>query len=234
MSGGYPAVLLLIALVGLGCRGSDGASPADLGSRRNSVGYRVIDLPYPAGPKGDTLTLAVWYPTTAEPSPLHYGGRVHGHVAVDGAVDTEHGPYPLLLYSHGYGGCALAAAFFTEALAGQGWIAVAPDHHDKQSAVRTRTGAQEGWDRRAFVRDAKRITESGPEDRAAYLYRLDEMRLALDGILASEPFGAIIDTGRIAVGGHSLGGFTALGVAGTIPEYQDERVRAILLFSTGA
>jgi predicted dienelactone hydrolase len=53
-------------------------------------------------------------------------------------------------------------------------------------------------------------------------------------MLASGMFGKLIDKGKIAVGGHSLGGFTALGLCGTIEERRDDRIRAVLLFSTGA
>jgi predicted dienelactone hydrolase len=53
-------------------------------------------------------------------------------------------------------------------------------------------------------------------------------------MLGSDPFGRLIDTDRIAVGGHSFGGFTALGVCGTIPVRHDPRIKAVLLFSTGA
>ncbi len=67
-----------------------------------------------------------------------------------------------------------------------------------------------------------------------YYYRLDEMRLVLDGMLASDMFGTLIDADRIAVGGHSFGGFTALGLCGTIKERYDPRINAVLLFSTGA
>jgi len=60
------------------------------------------------------------------------------------------------------------------------------------------------------------------------------MQAVLDGILVTKPFARLIDKSRIAVGGHSFGGFTALGISGTIKERHDARVKAVLLFSTGA
>ncbi|MCM8756971.1 MAG: hypothetical protein NC823_00635 [Candidatus Omnitrophica bacterium] len=48
------------------------------------------------------------------------------------------------------------------------------------------------------------------------------------------PLSPLIDENQIAVGGHSFGGFTALGVSGTLKEYHDARVKALLLLSTGA
>lgn len=53
-------------------------------------------------------------------------------------------------------------------------------------------------------------------------------------MLTFDTFGRFIDRDRIAVGGHSFGGFTALGVCGTIKEYSDARINAVLLLSTGA
>jgi predicted dienelactone hydrolase len=53
-------------------------------------------------------------------------------------------------------------------------------------------------------------------------------------MLNHESFDRLIDRKQIAVGGHSLGGYTALGLCGTIKERHDARIRAVLLFSTGA
>ena len=199
-----------------------------------NVGYRVVDFKYRKDKQEKTLTVAVWYPTAAEPSPHNYGGPTNGKVAIDAAPLAEKGPYPMLVFSHGYGGGGLGAVFFTERLATRGWIVVAPDHHDRHSAVRIRDGQSENFNRWDFWRYVKDIVASGPGDRDKYLYRLDEMRLVIDNLAASEDFREIIDSSRVAVGGHSFGGYTALGICGTIEERYDPRVKAILLFSTGA
>jgi predicted dienelactone hydrolase len=201
---------------------------------RFDVGYRVLDFPCRENGRDETLTVAVWYPTAAEARPYSYGGPTRGRVAVDAAPLAEGGPYPLLVFSHGYGGGGIGSVFFTEALAARGWIVACPDHHDPQSAVRIRTGQAKRFDRFGMLRDAKAIGASGPGDRDRYSYRLDEMRLVLDRMLTSDAFGRLIDRARIAVGGHSLGGFTALGLCGTIPARRDARIKAVLLFSTGA
>ena len=44
----------------------------------------------------------------------------------------------------------------------------------------------------------------------------------------------MIDAGKIAIGGHSLGGFTAFGVSGTMPDRLDPRIKAALIYSSGA
>ena len=198
------------------------------------VGYQVLDLKYSKDWQEQELTVAVWYPTAAQPKSYNYGGPTSGIIAVDAAPLAKGGPYPLLVFSHGYGGGGLGSIFFTEHLAAKGWIVVAPDHHDRHSAVRIRTGQKKEFDRLGLLRHAKEIEFSSPRDRGKYLYRLDEMKLTLDRMLNHPSFGKLIDRDCIAVGGHSFGGFTALGLCGTIKERYDPRVKAVLLFSTGA
>lgn len=199
-----------------------------------NVGYTVIDLKGLVAGKEETLTVAVWYPTVVEPKEHVYGGPTRGRVAVDAAPFESAGPYPMLVFSHGYGGSGLAAVFLTEKLASLGWVVAAPDHHDRESAARIRTGANGDFDRIGLLKDARDITASGPKDRGGYVYRLDEMQLVLGELPRVKPFDSVIDTERVAVGGHSFGGFTALGVCGTIRERLDPRIRAVLIFSSGA
>lgn len=228
------SVALVIFFAIIGCTPlqlgvSAGAAPSPL-----NVGFQVLDFSYPKGSQGETLTVAVWYPTQAKPKLHKYGGSTTGMVAMNAEPDHAAAPYPLLVFSHGYGGSGLSSLFLTEALASRGWIVACPDHHDSHSAVRIRTGQNEDLDRRAFFREALAIAASGPHDRERYLYRLEEMQLVIERMLSSESFGPLIDKGRVAVGGHSFGGFTALGLCGTIPERHDPRIKAVLLFSTGA
>ena len=226
--------LCLIMLVNLSCAVSGFGSQDGFSAMQFNVGYRVIDLKYQIGEQEKILTVALWYPTVAQPKAYNYGGPTSGNVALDAEPSAERAPYPFLIFSHGYGGSGLSSVFFTEPLASRGWIVAAPDHNDTHSAVRIRTGHNDNFDGPHFVQRAKQIASSGPEGRSAYLYRLKEMKLVLDQILTSESFGKLIDRGRIAVGGHSLGGFTALGLCGTIEHWFDDRIKAVLLFSTGA
>jgi predicted dienelactone hydrolase len=211
-------------------------APVDTGNDgKFSVGYTVIDLPYRTGKKGTkTLTVAVWYPTTSTPARYTYGRPVSGMVALDAPPYRAERPYPLLVFSHGFGGSGLSAVFLNEQLAARGWIVAAPDHQDKYSAVRIRIGRNEDLDRIGFMLEAEKIGKSDADDRDKYLYRIDELRFVLDRMIGSSQFGKLIDRDRIAVGGHSLGGFTALGLCGTLEERRDDRIKAVLLYSTGA
>lgn len=222
-------ILGILIVTGAGTVGKEAAS-----RRQYNVGYQVLDFEYKTGGQSKMLTVAVWYPAAAQPKRHTYGGPTSGNVAVDAPPLANGGPYPLLVFSHGYGGSGIGSVFFTEALASRGWIVACPDHHDRFSAVRIRTGQVKDFNRRGLLRHAREISESSPDNRDKYLYRLDEIKLALDGMLASVPFKGLIDERRIAVGGHSFGGFTALGLCGTIRERHDPRIKAVLLFSTGA
>ena len=199
-----------------------------------NVGYRILDFKYPQSAGGKPLSVAVWYPTAAAPGPHTYGGPTSGRVAPGAVPLVDRGPYPLLVFSHGYGGGGISSVFFTEQLAARGWVVVAPDHFDKYPAVRSRTGPVADFDRAGFWRYAREIVASGPGDRHKYQYRLDEVTFVVDRIVDSKAFRKVIDSSRIAVGGHSFGGYTALGLCGTIKERHDPRIKAVLLFSTGA
>ena len=225
-------IFLILGILGCALINSDASEgvPQPL----YNVGYQVLDLKYPKDGQEQEITVAVWYPTATQPKSYNYGGPTSGSITVDAAPFAKGGPYPLLVFSHGYGGGGLGSVFFTEHLAAKGWIIVAPDHHDRHSAVRIRTGHKKEFDRLGLMRHAKKIAFSSPIDRGKYLYRLDEMKLTLNRMLKHPSFGKLIDRNCIAVGGHSLGGFTALGLCGTIKERYDPRVKAVLLFSTGA
>ena len=227
-------ILVLAFLIGLGSIPCKAAAAETRHIESFNIGYRILDLGHRGAGKASPITVAVWYPTAESPQKYTYGGPTRGNVAPDAKPDTQGGPYPLLVFSHGYGGSGIGSVFLTEPLAARGWVVAAPDHNDSHSAVRIRSGMKENFDRRGFLRYAQEIGNSGPEDRHPYLYRLDEMKSVLDGILESNPFKMLIDREKIAVGGHSFGGFTALGLCGTIDERRESRIRAVLLFSTGA
>ncbi|MBW2411521.1 MAG: hypothetical protein JRF72_17115 [Deltaproteobacteria bacterium] len=226
--------LSLIAVINVCCAASE-LNTAGIQDRDHFyVGYTILDLNLGDSQGNNTLTVAVWYPTGELPRSYTYGGPTEGKVATNAKPYSQQGPYPLLIFSHGYGGSGLGSVFLTEPLAARGWIVVAPDHHDRHSAVRIGSGQNEQFDRQGFLRHAREISNSGPGDRNKYLYRVDEIKQVLDQILQSKPFRDLIDKDRIAVGGHSFGGYTALGLCGTIDKYRDDRIKGLLLYSTGA
>lgn len=213
-------------------------SAANRGSQENTrkynVGFRVVTMEVNTGGTAKSLDVAVWYPTAAEPKNYCYSGPAYGQVAPGAAPLTDSGTFPMLAFSHGYGGCGLASSFFTEELASRGWIVACPDHHDSHNAARSATGPNRNLDRQGLIDGARDIVSTTPDGRGRFMYRPDELEATINGMISSSLFGTLIDTSRIAAGGHSFGGFTSISLCGTIPGYHDRRIKALLLFSTGA
>ena len=111
------------------------------------VGFRVFKWSYRAG-DGSTKPLAtvVWYPAASGVSARRhaYCPGIVGRAAQDAPANTAAGPFPLIVYSHGYGGSAIGSVFLAEYLAARGYVVAAPDHSDPISMMRNTgpTGAK--------------------------------------------------------------------------------------------
>jgi len=170
------------------------------------------------------LRAAVWYPTTSAETQFRYPGSLTSSMALDAPV-AACARYPLVVFSHGFGGCGVQSAFFTEELARAGYIVVAPDHNDALCKVDQPL-------RGNFLRRGKeRFVTPGKWTDATYRDRADDIRLALDEILRDPRFGPSIDASRIGAAGHSLGGYTILGLSGARASWKDDRIKAALVMS---
>ena len=77
------------------------------------------------------LTLAaVWYPTASAVTAFAYSRDISSTLAKDGQPLAACGPFPLVVFSHGLGGCGTQSIFLTETLARKGYVVVGPDYHD--------------------------------------------------------------------------------------------------------
>jgi len=140
----------------------------------------------------------------------------------------HHHDVPLILFSHGFGGCAQQSRTLTQALADAGYAVLAPNHKDK-GCKRYTTGLAAGlW---------KMMTGRGPDksfgNDAAWntgteVSRHDDVEALLDFALSHAPYDSAIDPSRIGLMGHSLGGYTVLGLAGGWPGWRDPRFKAVL------
>ncbi len=139
------------------------------------------------------------------------------------------GGYPVILFSHGFTGCATQSLFLTSALAQAGYLVVAPNHRD--------AGCGTGHDGKLFAtldtarpQTPFRTPEGWSE--ATYRDRAADLEAILDAILKDESWQGIpIDSSRVGLAGHSLGGYTVLGLAGAWPSWRDPRVKAVLALS---
>jgi predicted dienelactone hydrolase len=153
------------------------------------------------------LTLDVWFPIAeAGELPLHQYTLIpevyyESPAAVTATADqlATDGPFPLVVYSHGSGGLRYIASYYTEAIASYGYIVAAPDHTGN-TAVDRLVGAEAEFDVTALNR---------PNDVASTIDAMVDPTNTSTGVFAGS-----VDPERIAVTGHSFGGFTALASAG--------------------
>ena len=114
----------------------------------------------------------------------------------EAAPDTAHGPYPLVVFSHGNGGMRLQSLFFTEYLASHGYVVAAPDHIGNTLADLLIPGENE------FSSTAD-----------SFLYRPDDIRMVVERLRGMDDI-APVSAGDWGMTGHSLGAWTALRAAG--------------------
>ncbi|HLF58686.1 MAG TPA: dienelactone hydrolase family protein [Alphaproteobacteria bacterium] len=128
------------------------------------------------------------------------------------------GPWPVLVYSHGFNGCNTQTGFLMEALAASGYAIFAPNHRDAACAVMM-------WPTRPQppFGEVSEWNETTLRDRRDDIERLLNA-LARDPRYAAPPF----DWQNVGLIGYSLGGYTALGLAGAWETWKDPRVKAVL------
>lgn len=127
---------------------------------------------------------------------------------------------PLILFSHGMYMCPTQARFLTMALAERGYIVIAPRHADSNCEISI-------WPELARMgfKPSPLWTESDFRDRA------EDIRRIVQTLPLDPRFRTRVDISRIALAGHSLGGYTVLGLGGAWPSWRLEGVRAILALS---
>lgn len=181
------------------------------------IGYRIVIL--------NGVKTAVWYPTLSKETIYDYSKDFSTNLAVDAQPIGDCGSFPLVVFSHGFGGCGTQTIFFTEALAREGYIVVAPDHGDALCSVDNKSGNFADLSKEPSLFDPAKWSE------ASYISRRDDIKKVIDGVLDHSDFRNVTNKDKIAIAGHSLGGYVALGLAGGWESWRDNRVKAILLFS---
>ena len=141
---------------------------------------------------------------------------------------AHHHDVPLILFSHGFGGCAQQSRSLTQALADAGYAVLAPNHKDK-GCKRYTTGLAAGlWKMMTGRGPDKSFGDDATWDAGTEISRRDDMEALLDFALTHAPYKAAVDPARIGAMGHSLGGYAVLGLAGAWPQWRDGRIKAVL------
>lgn len=133
----------------------------------------------------------VWYPAADGNGATrqHNNPVWAGIEAVKDAAPAP-GTYPLVVMSHGMYGNAMNQSWLADALVEKGFIVAAVSHPGTSTWSRDPDQAREMWDR--------------PKD----ISRL------IDHMLADPVYAPLVDPERVYMAGHSLGGFTAVALAG--------------------
>jgi predicted dienelactone hydrolase len=163
------------------------------------------------------LALTVSTRAAAQDRIVSLGGR---RVAVWEGRSTGSARAPVLLFSHGFGGCETGSSFLKAALAARGYWVFSPRHADAGCGARPIERPEVPFGRPARWSDA------------TFASRANDI-LAVHGALQASPaFSGRLDFSRVGYVGHSLGGYTVLGLAGGWSAWgHAPGVRAVLALS---
>jgi predicted dienelactone hydrolase len=152
--------------------------------------------------------MLVMYPSTSPEQPERFGPYVLG-VAMNGAVEA--GTFPLVVISHGSGGSHLVYRDLGAHLARSGFVVAMPEH------------PRNNRNNNDLANTAENLVN-----------RPRHVRLVIDWAFSPGAFGARLEPDTVAVIGHSMGGYTALALAGGMPmalpnETPDQKPRALAM-----
>ncbi len=226
---GRAGSFVIILMAGLGLTITSGEA---LSAPNHDVGVKI----YHWDDGSRMVPVIVWYPAEVSPEAkaFDYHGSVRGEAVYDAEPDATDLPYPLIVFSHGMGGCGNQSVFYTENLAANGYVVAAPDHKD--SAMCHIDGGKDiGYGRiaSAFIKsggDLGKTVMNLFRDRADVLadptYRPREISFVIDKVLElsagkDKPLAGLVDGSIVGMSGHSFGGWTSLAIGGGAIECTD-------------
>ncbi len=204
-----------------------------------SVGMRLVKIPC-EGASGGELTGVCWYPSDSLAAPYTYplGQGVRTKLAYEAPVAEAGKPYPLVVLSHGFSGCAAGLAYLAESLARTGFVAIGADHQDSVIMERSDRNLHTTYaDLLRMLAAAKHLNQQMdwpdlckrrvPEAKATLNFALEANKTPGSFLYKA------IDESKIGMGGHSYGAWTTFLCAGGLGEqYKDPRIKAALCLSS--
>jgi len=136
--------------------------------------------------------------------------------------ETPPAALPIIVFSHGFHGCATQSRFLMTALAAAGYLVVAPNHRDA-----TCNSGSARW----IDRPEQRFVEPETWDETSFRDRADDIIHLVAALKTTSAWRSRIDWQRFGLVGHSLGGYTVLGLGGAWPSWKLDGVKAVLALS---
>lgn len=142
-----------------------------------------------------------WYPVATNgkgvpPPSLHpadNGVFALGHLVRDSELAADISHFPVVLLSHGTGGCAWSLSWLGWRLAQAGYVAIGVSHHGNTTLEPYR-----------------------PEGFLCWWERATDLTCALNQLSVSGPLAGRLDLDRVFAFGFSLGGYTVMSLLGAI------------------
>ncbi|WP_104401574.1 alpha/beta hydrolase family protein [Vibrio penaeicida] len=162
-------------------------------SYANDVGFRKMSVVLKDA--SEKLPVAVFYPTSSPAKSVAFG-PFSLNVAIGGEI--AEGRFPLAVLSHGSGGSNLSYKDIAMSLVRNGFIVAMPLHPKNNYLDNSNQGKVEN-----------------------YINRPKHVSATIDKILSIPSLVEHTNAQKIAVLGHSMGGYTALVVSGAVARTQD-------------
>jgi dienelactone hydrolase len=181
-----------------------GVTTLDLGSAGPVYGERLATVYYPGALKGGEAPPRFSY-TEAQTLPAALRGVLPARYnttqtidAYQGIPGSPKGPFPVVLFSHGFGGERLYYSNLLTGIASWGYVVVSADYLERGLASQAISGAP------------KPTTAHDAATLAASLTAVEQA-----GANSASPLHGIVDSKRVAAAGHSAGGGTAFNALAT-------------------
>ncbi len=123
----------------------------------------------------------------------------------------------VLVFSHALYMCPTQSRYLTSALADAGYLVIAPRHSDSSCSFSMWPSLS-----RMSLKPSSLWSDSDYRDRA------EDIRTVVNALADDPRYRRIADLGRLGLVGHSLGGYTVLGLGGAWPSWRLAGVRAIV------
>ncbi len=129
------------------------------------------------------------------------------------------GPAPLVVFSHGFRGINTQSVPLMEALAAAGYIVIAPNHKDALTSGGLTLKPQQP------LGQISKWNETTYKDRGEDIQRL------IAALKKDPHWNGKIDWAEVGLVGHSLGGYTVLGLVGAWPTWKISGIKAVVALS---